>query len=310
MHGLGNDYIFLDATSEPAIPAIADAPGFGATVRAMSDRHTGVGGDGVILVCPPTPAAKRRGAHARMRMFNADGSESQMCGNGVRCVARFARERLGVTANPLRIQTGAGVLSIALTLRARRFVTASVDMGRPRIGPAACSVRADRLAFKGVKHHFGVERDGAVLIGTFVSMGNPHMVVFEPSDSAEITMSEADLRRIAIDRLGPLFETHPAFAERMNIHFAGLPSRRGRDRDRPADRVVMRTWERGSGVTLACGTGACAVVVAGVITGRLARKVAVRLPGGGLSVEYHQRTGRVTMTGPAEESFTGTWSPS
>lgn len=307
MHGCGNDYVYLDAIRDPLIEKRLDAPTWPKIVRAMSDRHTGIGSDGVIALCPPRASAKRRGASVRMRMFNADGTESQMCGNGVRCVAKFAHDRLGVPGPCIHVQTGAGVLPIDIEVRQGKVVCATVDMGVPREGLRATRVSVKDLAFRGVGVHWGVDRDGVLLIGVFVSMGNPHMVVFEPTDGRrDRTLSPDDVRAIDLARLGPMFETHPAFKDRMNVHFAGVSKRRAGKRSQP-ERIVMRTWERGTGITQACGTGACAVAVAGVLTGRAARDVSVELPGGTLCVRWDQRSGHVFMTGEAVEVYEGVW---
>lgn len=304
MHGCGNDYVYLDGVSTPAIVERIGSPKWTTLVRAMSDRHTGIGSDGVIVVCEPTPAAAAKGAMVRMRMFNADGSESEMCGNGVRCVAKFAHDRLGHTAKQIHVQTGAGIMPIQVRTQGGRVVAATVDMGVPREGLAANGVRRSELAWRGVGPHWGVERDGVVLVGVFVSMGNPHMVVFEPTDGRRNrTITPADVRAFDLARLGPVFETHPAFAKRMNVHVAGIESQRGRS----ARRIVMRTWERGAGMTMACGTGACAVVVAGVLTGRCGRDVDVELPGGELNIRWDAKSGHVFMTGEAVDVFEGEW---
>ncbi len=303
MHGCGNDYVYVDAVTDPRLARRVASSSWPALVRRVSDRHTGVGSDGVIAICPPTAQGKSRRAQVRMRMFNADGSESGMCGNGVRCVAKFAHDRLGISGPRIRVQTGAGVLDIDVLLSNRRMTGATVNMGRPREGLAANHVLQRALAFRGVGPHWGVDRDGQVLVGVFVSMGNPHMVVFEPVDGGlPRTMTPADVRRVDLARLGPLFETHPAFARRMNVHFAGVPSGRGMAR-----RIVMRTWERGAGITQACGTGACAVAVAGVLTRRCEPEVDVELPGGTLHIRWDRQTGHVFMTGEAVEVFEGVW---
>ncbi|MBY0310837.1 MAG: diaminopimelate epimerase [Phycisphaerales bacterium] len=303
MHGCGNDYVYLDAVTDPSIEKRLGTPGWAKLVRTMSNRHTGIGSDGVIAVCAPSTPAMRAGASVRMRMFNADGSESQMCGNGVRCVAKFAHERLGARGPVIKVQTGAGVLPIEIVVRRGKVTSATVDMGVPREGLRANRVDAKALAFRGVGVHWGVDRDGVVLIGVFVSMGNPHMVVFEPADARrDRTMTSDDVQSIDLERLGPMFEAHPAFKERINVHFAGMPKRRG-----GADRIVMRTWERGAGITQACGTGACAVAVAGVLTGRSKRDVQIELPGGTLRVRWDTRSKHVYMTGEAIEVYEGDW---
>jgi diaminopimelate epimerase len=293
MHGIGNDYVYLDAVTDPSIERRPDLPRL---ARAISDRHRGVGSDGLILVCRPRGKGRASG-HVRMRMFNADGSESEMCGNGVRCVAKFAHDRLGVTARPMRVETGRGVLSIAhKTDRAGKLARATVDMGRPILTLRRIPVDARHLAFKGVMNHFGFEVSETCWIGAFVSMGNPHVVLFD-AENRQIR-DAGGLRRLDLPRVGPAIERHRAFPNRVNAHFVEVHSR---------GEATMRTWERGAGATLACGTGACAVCVAGVRTGRLNRKVRLHLPGGDLDVAWELRTGRVFMTGPARDVFEGEW---
>lgn len=295
MHGLGNDYVYLDAVAEPAIERRTDLPQL---ARAMSDRHRGVGSDGLILVCAPTPSGKTAGAQVRMRMFNADGSESGMCGNGVRCVAKFAHDRLRVRTKSIRVETGRGVLAIGYKARGGVLASASVEMGVPILELERVPVVESRLAWHGAKHQHGVDVGGHRFLASFVSMGNPHMVVFNRPDSLTRELTVDDLERLDLAELGSLLETHEAFPERMNVHFVAVES---------AARARMRTWERGSGITMACGSGACAVAVAGVQTGRLGRKSKLQLPGGVLEVAIDGKTGGVTMAGPAEEVFEGEW---
>jgi len=298
MHGCGNDYVYLDAISEPSLAGLPDSKGWAGTVAAMSDRHTGIGSDGVILVCPPTAAARRRGAAVRMRMFNADGSESGMCGNGVRCVAKVANDRLGIAQNPMKVETGRGVLTIGYKLRRGKIQSATVDMGRPVLSPKAVPMDTRHAAFRGQGRHWGVQSGEVIVIGVPVSMGNPHLVVFDSPANATRDLSPAELRRLPLDYVGPMFEAHAAFPERVNLHFVAC---------RSPGHIVMRSWERGSGITRACGTGACAAVVAGVLTERIGREVDVDLPGGRLKIAWDKVTGRVFMTGPAVEVFEGTW---
>ncbi len=299
MHGIENDYVYLDAVSDPGVERLFAGAKGARLIRRMSDRHTGIGSDGVILVCRATKKNARR-ADVRMRMFNADGSESEMCGNGIRCVAKFAHDRLGVTARPMRVETGRGVLSIDYKTVRGKLTTATVDMGKPRLRLPDVPVLQRELAFKGVEHHWGVvwERAGSPPWGfaaTFVSMGNPHAVVFENGSK---DFDRRALAAVELWRIGPQFEKHPAFPKRVNVHFAAPVSRK---------HVVMRTWERGAGQTRACGTGACAVLVAGVLTGRLSREARVTLPGGDLELEWDARSGHVFMTGPATDVFEGEW---
>ncbi len=290
MHGIGNDYVYVDSASHPGLESRHDLPDL---ARAISDRHRGVGGDGLILVCPP----KARGAHIRMRMFNRDGSESEMCGNGVRCVAKFAHDRLGVRARPMLIETGRGVLSIEYTLDGRGKVrAATVDMGEPILEPARVPVELASLPRVDREHEHLIADPTGLWHASFVSMGNPHAVIFS-TPSGELSPDE--VRGLDLARVGPPIEHHAAFPRRTNVHFAAALA---------PDHAVMRTWERGAGATMACGTGACATLVAGVRTGRLASSCTLDLPGGSLRIEW--RDGHVFKTGPAEDAFTGNWDPS
>ncbi|MFM1823046.1 MAG: hypothetical protein RI967_1312 [Planctomycetota bacterium] len=293
MHGIGNDYLYIDAVSPGAVARLATAD-LARAARLVSDRHFAVGSDGLIAVCPPTVA----GADLRMRMFNADGSEGEMCGNGVRCVAKFAVDRGLARANPLRVETGRGVLELAWEADGDgRVARVSVAMGAPilahaRIPAAIDGVPPDAAV---VAHpvdlaRFGPEdwwrAAGVEPAITLVSMGNPHAVLVC-----------ADPAKVPLEVVGPRFERDPWFPSRMNVHFVRFgPS--------PED-AVMRTWERGSGITLACGTGASAVCVAGVLLGRSARTLEARLPGGPLRLEWPADDAGVRMTGPATEVFAG-----
>jgi len=277
MHGIGNDYIYIDA-NEYAIDDPVDL------AQRIADRHCGVGGDGLILVAPPDDPSQ---ADIAMRMFNADGSESEMCGNGIRCVCKFAHDRNLSKANPMRIATGRGVLSLQYTLDPTgRVDEVTVDMGEPILDLPSIPVAAEHL-------HESVDVTHTIKIGpmeyhaVMVSMGNPHAVIF--------TDAIADVR-LSIE--GPSLERHPAFPSRANIHFVHVHS---------PDEITMRTWERGSGITMACGTGASAVCVAGVLTGRTSRTLLAHLPGGDLTLHWDETTNHVSMTGPATEVFSGEW---
>jgi diaminopimelate epimerase len=290
MHGCGNDYVYLDAVRDAGVRARVGSDGWADLVRRMSDRHTGVGSDGVIALCPPTDAARAAGAAVRMRMFNADGSEAEMCGNGVRCVARFAHDRLGVREAPMRVETGRGVLAIGYRVEGGKLVEATVNMGPPVLDIERIPARREHLR-PGARGEWTLDAGGRALTVSLVSMGNPHAVLFV--DDAE----SFDLRT-----LGPLLETHPAFPNRINVHAASGTG----------DRVRVRTWERGAGITRACGTGACAVAVAGQLTGRLAETVRVRVDGGELVISRERDThtggpAAVLMTGPAVDVFEGDW---
>lgn len=302
MHGIGNDYVYLDSYTDPQLMSKKDLP---ALARAMSDRHTGVGGDGIILVCKPTD----RTADVRMRMFNADGSESEMCGNGVRCVAKYAYDRLGLRRSPMMVQTGRGVLAIDYITEDGKLSIASVDMGEPIFDAEKVPVELPRPAPGGKvvdfplgkyipNSEFDVAFGGSNGTGwmkdcgledkmTCVSMGNPHLVLFC-----------RDVSRVPLDVVGPVYENLEIFPNRTNVHFAQVES---------TTSATMRTWERGAGITRACGTGACAVLVAGVAGGRLARRAQIHLVGGDLDVRWDEKNGRVYMTGPAVEVFVGEW---
>jgi len=290
MHGIGNDYVYVDAITHAEREEL-DLPELS---RRVSDRHRGIGSDGLILLCQPRDPAN----HVRMRMFNADGSESEMCGNGIRCVAKFAHDRLGVTRAPMRVETGQGVLAIEFEVGADGKVTvATVDMGRPELTLENVPVAPDELAWRNDTHsciEIGPDRVDA-LIFTPVSMGNPHAVVFADENAA---LFAAGLDAIDLARVGPRVEHHAAFPRRVNAHFVAIHSR---------NEATMRTWERGSGATLACGTGACAVAVAGALTDRLARECLLHLPGGDLTIRWDETSDHVFMTGPAEDSFEGVW---
>jgi diaminopimelate epimerase len=276
MHGIGNDYVYVDCVRNrpPADPA--------ALSRAISDRHFGVGSDGLILICPSERA------DARMRMFNADGSESEMCGNGLRCVSKYVYDHGIATKPQLKIETGRGVLTVDLEVKDGKAVRVRVNMGEPILEaakipttlPGNPPVNASLVA------------GGVTFAATCVSMGNPHAVVYVGEEY--FRTNERDL----VAELGPKIEHHPAFPRRVNAHFVKVHS---------PNEVTMRTWERGSGITLACGTGACAVCVAGVLTGRSARKIIAHLPGGDLELEWSEADNCVYKTGPAAEVFTGEW---
>lgn len=261
MQGLGNDFVVLDALRDDL-----SSLDFVSLSQAACDRRRGVGGDGVLLL--------ERGDQApfRMRMWNPDGSESEMCGNGLRCVAALLRDRAYVEGSA-DIETGAGVLRAG-------FVDdlVSIDMGFGRL-------RRGEIGMTGPADEVFVESDlGDGVLGTAVSMGNPHLVIFVD-----------DVDAIALEPRGRELEVHPFFPHRTNVHFSQILA---------PDEVRVRVWERGAGATLACGTGACAVAVAGVETGRLARRSTVHLPGGPLVIEVANDR-RVTMTGPAVTVFDG-----
>lgn len=281
MHGIGNDYVYLDCVRNP--PPRDPV----ALSRAISNRNFGIGSDGLILICPSERA------DARMRMFNADGSESEMCGNGVRCVAKFVYDH-GIARKPtLAIETGRGILTIALEVKNDTVARATVNMGEPVLEAAKIPTTLSGHPPMNVPIQVG-ETTFEV---TCVSMGNPHCVIFvEPEDTAEVFAAGASWDPVR--DLGAKIEDHPAFPRRTNVHFVSVIS--------PTE-VKMRTWERGSGITLACGTGACSVVVAGALTGRTGRKILAHLPGGDLELHWSEADNCVYKTGPATEVYSGEW---
>lgn len=271
MHGIGNDYVYVDLFAErlDADPS--------ALAVAISDRHCGVGSDGLILIGPSERA------DARMRMFNADGSEGEMCGNGVRCVAKYIHDHGIAPRDRVTIETGRGVLTLEIEAEGGTARRVRVDMGTPILASAAIPTTLPGDPPRDVP----VEVAGRELRLTCVSMGNPHAVAYVD-----------DVAAFPVEAVGPLLERHPAFPNRVNAHFVQVIG--------PGE-VRMRTWERGSGITLACGTGACGVCVAGVLTGRTERTILAHLPGGDLELEWPADDASVFMTGPAVEVFTGEW---
>ncbi len=272
MQGIGNDYVYVDCFAEPmpADPA--------ALSRRIADRHFGVGGDGLILICP-----SEKDADARMRMFNADGSESEMCGNGLRCVAKYVYDHGIKRAERLRIETGRGILTVDVELKGGKVDRARVNMGQPILEGAKIPTKLPGSPPLDVP----LSVDGRTLQVTSVSMGNPHCVTYVEQATDEIVLG-----------LGPKIERHTMFPARVNVEFIEIIS--------PTE-IRQRTWERGSGETLACGTGASAVCVAGVLTGRTERKIINHLRGGDLELEWSEADGCVYKTGPAVEVFSGEW---
>lgn len=270
MHGCGNDYIYFNCFETPVEHPEALA------VR-ISDRHFGVGGDGIVLICPSDKA------DAKMRMFNIDGSEGKMCGNAIRCVGKYLYDNGIKRRNPLTIDTLSGIKTLRLNNGADGKVdSVQVDMGKAILKPEEIPVKLDgeTIASRPVKI------DGKDYQITCVSMGNPHCVVFTDTDVAELPL----------EKIGPKFEFDPLFPERVNTEFINVIDK---------NTLKMRVWERGSGETLACGTGACASVVAACLNGFCQKNtdVTVRLVGGELVIRYTDEA--VTMTGPATVAFTG-----
>lgn len=273
MHGAGNDYVYVNGFIEKIEDPVALA-------RQISQRRFGVGADGLILILPSAVA------DVRMRMFNVDGSEGAMCGNGIRCVAKYAYDHGLVDRLEMTVETGAGVLFLVLFADSSGVVNqVQVNMGRPRLsreeipmsGPATETAVAIPIEIAGQKFEI-----------TCISMGNPHAVVFVD-----------DVAQFPVAEIGPQIETHPWFFDRANVEFVQIVN---------SSEVIQRTWERGSGETFACGTGASAVTVAGVLTGQTERKIINHLRGGDLELEWLE-SGEVMMVGPAVEVFQGDFEP-
>jgi diaminopimelate epimerase len=272
MHGAGNDYIYIQGFSQ-SLPEDLQR-----LAVELSHRRFGIGGDGVILILPSSVA------DAKMRMFNADGSESEMCGNGIRCVAKFVHDSKIASKPQLKIETGAGVLDLDLEISQGVVDQVTVDMGQPRLLASQIPTYLGSPNESVVNHK--LEYKGHTLFGTCVSMGNPHCVIFVPELNDELVLG-----------IGPMIENDPRFPKRTNVEFVEILAR---------GEVRQRTWERGSGETWACGTGASAVCVAGVLTERTDRTILNHLTGGDLMLRWDQASNHVFMTGPAVDVFHGT----
>lgn len=273
MHGAGNDYVYINCFTEQINDPVSLS-------QQISDRNFGIGSDGLILILPSSRA------DLRMRMFNADGSEAEMCGNGIRCVAKYAYDHGLTRKTDISVETGNGILTLHLFVNnGGRVERVRVAMGRPRLtraeipmtGPAGEQVV-----------NVPVDIAGRRLELTCVSMGNPHAVIYVE-----------DVEQFPVTQVGPLIEHHAWFPKRTNVEFVQILS---------PGAVIQRTWERGAGETLACGTGAAAVTVAGVLTGRTERSITNHLRGGDLLMEW-RADGEVLMTGPAVEVFSGNYAP-
>lgn len=270
MHGIGNDYVYINAFEEEVA-----APEQLAV--AISDRHFGVGGDGLVLIMPSQIA------DAKMRMFNSDGSEAEMCGNAIRCVGKFLYDHRIVTKETLTIETLAGIKSLNLETKNGLVSAVKVDMGEPILQSDLIPVNGDSriivdepIAVNDRNYRF-----------TAVSMGNPHCVIFVPEITDAMVLTD-----------GPTLETHRLFPRKINVEFVKVNSK---------DSLTMRVWERGSGETMACGTGACASVVAAILNKLTDRSVTVKLLGGELLIEWEPVSNHVFMTGPAVTVFEGEW---
>lgn len=271
MHGTGNDYIYLDAFTETLPPDLAQL------AVEMSPRHTGVGADGVIVIGPSQTA------DARMQIWNADGSQAEMCGNGLRCVAKYLYDRQMVETEEFSIETDAGVKTVWVEAVSGIARGVRVSLGKPILDAAAIPTLLPGTP----PINTSLNVKGGQLWVTCLSMGNPHCIVLvdEPSDEWVL-------------EIGPLVEHHAMFPNRANVEFVQVVSR---------DQIIMRVWERGSGETQACGSGACAAVVAGVLLKKTGRHVKCQLPGGILDVHWDPKDDHVYLTGPAVEVYHGTW---
>lgn len=268
MQGAGNDYIYINCFAE-------NVPDPESLAVRLSDRHFGVGGDGIILICPSDSA------DIRMQMYNADGSDGKMCGNGIRCVAKYAYERELVSKTEFTVETGAGIKTLFLTVENDIVKTVRVDMGIPSFECADIPVNAEMDEFIDMP----IEVLGRSFDVTCVSVGNPHAVIFVD-----------DVLKTNVEQLGPVIEAHPMFPERVNVEFVEAVDEKT---------LKMRVWERGSGETLACGTGACASLAAAVKLGIAGRRARLILLGGELEIEWNADNGHIFLTGPAEFVFDG-----
>lgn len=272
MQGLGNDYVYVNCLEEKVEHASEVAV-------QVSDRHFGIGSDGLILINPSDVA------DFEMEMYNADGSRGEMCGNGIRCVAKYVYDYGLTDKTQISIETLGGIKYLDLTVEDGKVSLVKVDMGKPILEPAQIPILAEGDTV--VDEPILVDRTEYRMTG--VSMGNPHAVVFME-----------DVKNLEIEKLGPLFENHERFPKRINTEFVKVLDRQT---------VEMRVWERGSAETLACGTGACAVAVACVLNGLTDTEVTVKLLGGDLRIQWDQEKNTVFMTGPAEVVFDGIWEP-
>ena len=271
MHGLGNDFVFIeDKTGQDKDYTVL--------ARAMCNRHTGIGADGLIVI------VDSRVADVRMRIINSDGSEAEMCGNGIRCFAKYVYDSGIIEKKHFTVETPAGIMEPEITVGAdNKAELITINMGRPSFNRS--EIPMEGTDGRVLNEDLGVDGENWKI--TSLLMGVPHTVTYVD-----------DVDSVDIEKIGPLFEKHEAFPKHTNINFA----------QQMDDRTVkVRTWERGAGATLACGTGSCSVAVASFLNGRTGREVDIQLPLGTLHIEYREEDGNVYMTGPAAVSFTGTW---
>lgn len=275
MEGLGNDYIYIDCTK-------SDISNASNLAKIMSDRHFGIGSDGLILI------KNSKNADFKMQMFNSDGTEAEMCGNGIRCVGKYVFDKGLTDKTILKIETLAGIKLLNLNLENGEVKTVKVDMGEPTFDYKLIPIK-DGTVYKskdGIKYYkvnIDIEKISREL--TCVSMGNPHGIIFTN-----------DIEKLKIEKYGPIIENNSHFPNKTNVEFIEILDKKN---------IKMRVWERGSGETLACGTGACASVVASVLNGYTERNVTVELIGGKLDIEWKEEDNHVYMTGPAKTVFEG-----
>ena len=268
MHGCGNDYVYVNCFEETVENPAEVA-------RFVSDRHYGIGSDGLILICPSEIA------DFRMAMYNLDGSEGKMCGNGVRCIAKYVYDHHLTDKTRISLETLGGIKYLDLNIKDGKVETVKVDMGEPILKPEEIPVNISKESVINEP----VDVEGLTWNMTCISMGNPHAVVFVD-----------DTKSLDLEKIGPSFEKHAIFPEQVNTEFVHVIDR---------NTVDMRVWERGSGETFACGTGACATAMACILNGKTDDEVLVHLVGGDLLIQYDRETNHIFMTGPATEVFSG-----
>lgn len=269
MHGIGNDYVYVNCLAETVAHPEE-------TAKYVSDRHFGIGADGLILIKPS------KNADFEMEMYNADGSRGEMCGNGIRCVAKYVYDYGLTDKTKISVETLAGIKHLELTLEQGKVSLVKVDMGAPELSPEKIPV----LASGAQAVNIPLEVDGKTYQVTCISMGNPHCVIF----------LEEDVRTLDLEKIGPSFEHHPNFPKRINTEFVNVIDRHT---------LRMRVWERGSGETLACGTGACAVLAAAILTQKADQEAIIQLLGGDLHISWQGGHSPIYMTGPATTVFDG-----
>lgn len=268
MQGLGNDYIYVDCTQKPIIDPSSIA-------KVVSDRHFGIGSDGLVLIM------KSDCADFRMRMFNSDGSEAEMCGNAIRCVGKYVFDNELTKKSDISIETLAGIKYLNMKVENGKVALVKVDMGEPILIPNQIPVVSDKNRFINEE----IQIDDQKYNFTCVSMGNPHAITYID-----------DVLNFPLSTVGPKVETHKLFPRKINAEFVQVIDRKN---------LKMRVWERGAGETLACGTGACAVLVSSVLNGVSEREATIQLLGGNLIIEWSEKDNHVYMTGPAVKVFEG-----